>query len=447
MRFSIRYIVFLICAQTLTSCTKTVTEPQIGTPTPSFVKLQEKVLTKICAQCHTSGNIYADQSGLILDPDVAYKNLVGVSAHHTNALSDGLMRIKAGKADSSLIYMKVHGFPNGKDYGSRMPLGLTPLSIGQIQFIHDWINAGAPHSGVVADSTLLDDTTHTPVTEFTPLAPPNPGEGFQITTGKFDVGSNFEREIFIFRHLGNTAPVFVNRIKTKMRTNSHHLVLYTFDPGTPMKTLPKFDVYRDLRNPDGSYIAATQSQMNWHLFIGGSMVEEEDYMFPTGVALPLDVNAAIDFNTHFINRTSKTIPGECYANIYTTDLSKVQHVAQTLFLANQNFTLAPNKQTVITQDNPNSTGSAMNIFMLTSHNHEWGKKFQIKIKGGTRNGEVVYESSDWSNPVVKTFDPPIVLNDGEGLTSIVTYLNNTNRTIQFGLTSQDEMDIIYGYYY
>jgi hypothetical protein len=89
----------------------------------------------------------------------------------------------------------------------------------------------------------------------------------------------------------------------------------------------------------------------------------------------------------------------------------------------------------------------MNVFMLTSHNHEWGQKFQIKISGGTRNGEIVYESNDWAHPLVKNFPSPIVLKKGEGLTSVVTYNNTTDHTIQFGLTSQDEMDIIYGYFY
>ncbi|MEY3855295.1 MAG: hypothetical protein RIS68_1309, partial [Bacteroidota bacterium] len=36
---------------------------------------------------------------------------------------------------------------------------------------------------------------------------------------------------------------------------------------------------------------------------------------------------------------------------------------------------------------------------------------------------------------------------GEGLTSVVTYVNNTTKNLSFGLTSEDEMDIIFGYYY
>ena len=42
---------------------------------------------------------------------------------------------------------------------------------------------------------------------------------------------------------------------------------------------------------------------------------------------------------------------------------------------------------------------------------------------------------------------PIVLQKGQGLRSIVTYVNTTTSNISFGLMSDQEMDIIFGYYY
>ncbi len=49
--------------------------------------------------------------------------------------------------------------------------------------------------------------------------------------------------------------------------------------------------------------------------------------------------------------------------------------------------------------------------------------------------------------MIKVFAQPLVLQPGEGLTSEVTYNNTTASQISFGLTSEDEMDIIFGYYY
>jgi hypothetical protein len=71
----------------------------------------------------------------------------------------------------------------------------------------------------------------------------------------------------------------------------------------------------------------------------------------------------------------------------------------------------------------------------------------IKIAGGARNGEVIFENTDWEHPLMKTFSTPIVLQPGQGLTSEVTYNNNTTKSVSFGLTSEDEMNIIFGYFY
>jgi len=85
--------------------------------------------------------------------------------------------------------------------------------------------------------------------------------------------------------------------------------------------------------------------------------------------------------------------------------------------------------------------------MLTSHMHALGEKFVIRIVGGVRDGQILYENTDWAHPAILTFNQPIVLAAGEGLMSEITYNNTTNRTVSFGLTSEDEMGIIFGYYY
>jgi hypothetical protein len=87
------------------------------------------------------------------------------------------------------------------------------------------------------------------------------------------------------------------------------------------------------------------------------------------------------------------------------------------------------------------------IFMLTSHMHQLGTKFQIRIVGGARDGELVYESTDWEHPQQVTFKTPIVLQKGQGLKSTITWNNTTSKTVRFGLQSTDEMGIIFGYYY
>ena len=63
------------------------------------------------------------------------------------------------------------------------------------------------------------------------------------------------------------------------------------------------------------------------------------------------------------------------------------------------------------------------------------------------NGEVVFTNTSWDHPPFVAFDTPIVLQPGEGLTSEVTFHGDASKVVRFGLTSQDEMDIIFGYWY
>lgn len=419
-------------------------KPAIG---GSFARLQSEVLSKNCAVsgCHISST--AASGSLALTPDVAYDNLVNALPTQLNARQDGLRRVVPGKVDSSLLYLKLLDPPRfgGHDYGNVMPVGAAPLSAGQVEFVLQWIAAGAPRNAEVADARLLSLTEPQSTAGFTPLTPPAPGTGVQVKVDPFVTASNFERELFVYRPLGNTADIYVRRVEFKMRPNSHHFVMYTFDPSIPAQTMPAPNTVRDIRNPDGSMNIVAMFPMAYHVFFGGSMQSQFAYDFPPGVAFRLPASAGIDMNVHYVNRTTSPISGEAYANLYTTDVANVQHVAKALNLSNTSIALPPNQRTTLTKSF--LVSQPMTIFALTSHMHMLGEQFVIKIVGGARDGEIVYDSADWQHPQMLFLNQPIVLQPGQGLRSVVTWNNTTGHTVNFGLLSTDEMGIIFGYYY
>jgi hypothetical protein len=185
--------------------------------------------------------------------------------------------------------------------------------------------------------------------------------------------------------------------------------------------------------------------MGYHVFFSGSMTQVGGYTFPVGVAMQLPANAALDLNAHYVNTSGGEISGEAYANLYTVPAGQVQHVAKTLNLSNTSQFLLPGQRSTLTKSF--SFSATTRILMLTSHMHKLGEKFVIRIKGGARDGEIVYTNTEWDSPGIVTYDQPIVLQAGEGLTSEITYNNTTDHIVTFGLTSEDEMGIIFGYYY
>lgn len=415
----------------------------------SFGLIQTNILNTNCAisGCHASeaDNTFK-QHQLLLGQQVAHSNLVNRTPVNANALADHLLRVKPFKPEESLLYHKLHLFTDhhASDYGNPMPLGLQALSEGQLEFVRLWIEAGAPEKGIVADAKLLDDTK--PQQEvFEPLAVPQAGQGLQIVIPTFTVAPKFEREFFVYKKLGNDQPIFVNRFEIKMRQNSHHFILYDFSPNLPEFLKPIENITRDIRNPNGSANIGSMLAMPYHVFIIGTQTPYLDYRFPEGVAVSFPAGFKADFNSHYVNKQSTEIPGEIYVNLHTVASANVTKLAKAINLANQEINLPPNQRTTLTK--PFQFDKSVAIISITSHTHQLAEKFVVKINGGPRHGETVYTNLDWKHPGYVTFTPPIVLQAGEGLTSIITYNNTTSKTVSFGLTSENEMGIIFGYYY
>ncbi len=429
---------------TLAACGSDSTPPLAA---GSFARIQNEVLTPRCAVsgCHVGASV-ATSGGLNLSGN-AYDALVGAQPGQFNARQDGLRRVLPFKTDSSLLYLKLVSPPLQRphDYGNTMPVGGTPISVGQLEYLVKWIAAGAPRSGEVADSALLRDATPQNTAAFEPLPPPPAGQGIQLHADAFTVAQGFERELFVLRPLANNEDIYIKRIEFRMRPNSHHFVLYTFDSTPPPLFQPQPNVVRDIRNPDGTMNFANMVPMAYHVFFGGSMQPSFAYDFPPGVALRMPAGAALDMNVHYVNRTAGTLAGEAFANLYTTNLASVQHVAKTLNLSNTSIVLPAGKRTTL--EKTFLMAQTTTVFGLSSHMHMMGERFEIRIVGGARDGETVYVSTDWEHPPMAILDKPIVLQKGEGLKSVITWNNTMNHTVQFGLLSTDEMGIVFGYYY
>ncbi len=412
----------------------------------SWSIIQEKILTPSCALsgCHASATdaTYA-QHNLILTAADAFDNLINKPSKNTAANADGITRVKPGDYLKSLLYHKVDCQPghHAANYGATMPMNGNYLSVGQIEFIKQWIIKGAEKTGSPVDENLLKNTTVC-AQPFIPLDPPGAAEGFQFKIDSFMVSPNTEREVFVRRNTFNTSAVYVNKFVLRGRPNSHHFVLYGFQNTA---TLPAVNVVRDLYNTDGSINASTFVQMQNHIFLGGGTDVNASYTFPAGVALKIPANTALDLNAHYFNKQTTSLTGENFINLYTTPQASVIKEAKTINFANLNFSIPANQRRTITTNF--TFPNAVTVIMLSSHFHKMGEKFVIKILGGARNGETVYENTDWQHPLALNLATPITLNAGEGLTSVVTYNNTSNKTVSFGLTSQDEMNIIFGYYF
>ncbi len=104
----------------------------------TLTSVQATVFNTSCAVsgCHLGGT---SPFGLDLSDGQAFGTLVGVASREV----PGLLRVEAGNATDSYLFIKISGGSRIASGTARMPLGRAPLSDEQIDLVRRWIDAGA----------------------------------------------------------------------------------------------------------------------------------------------------------------------------------------------------------------------------------------------------------------------------------------------------------------
>ena len=426
--------------------------------TSTWDAIQHDIFASNCVSCHSAGTSFARQSGLVLTPDLAYSQLINIAPRNAAAAQDGLVLLSdEGLAGlfKSYLWEKInapdqaHFYADHPAYGEQMPLGRPPLTNGQLEFIRQWIRAGAPEEGVVADLALLRDAERYAVPEFAPLN--LPFDGIQLHLGPFEVGPQYEREVYFYQPLAHAEDFFVNRFELSMRSGSHHFIINQFPDYTPADVIPQPEIYRDLRDAEGNYQDAEGYDlfdwrvMQYQIPIVIAQSTRLDFSLPPGVAMRLPVGTGLDMNSHYANTTDQVVIGEVFVNLHLVEPSKVERVAEVFALSNFDIDLPAGEVTSLEKEF--IFKEDRHVFQLVSHTHDLMEEFTAELIGGPRDGELVYISYDWEHPAPLRLDPPLMVEEGQGFRVRATYDNDTDQDINFGFTRADEMMILYGYYY
>jgi hypothetical protein len=129
--------------------------PQDGTPptfAPTFYAVYWEVLQPTCGTvfCHATDAYFE-----LYSPARAYETLVGVASSSASCESAALERVKPGRPEESLLFLKITNPP----CGTRMPPpfgGAPVVAPRQIDQIRRWILRGAPRDGGPDDRRTWD---------------------------------------------------------------------------------------------------------------------------------------------------------------------------------------------------------------------------------------------------------------------------------------------------
>ena len=432
----------------------------------AYHDIQEYIFDKSCANsvCHAAP---ANAGSLSLTYGLSYEDLVGRVPQNPAAAAAGMKLVDPGNPENSFLLAKLIG-PTAAEQGARMPFGGGVLHNGKIEAIRTWIEAGAPQNEKVVgigDLGVLRD----PDEVFEPPAPPLPGEGYQLRLPPFKIEPGTEREIYYATQIedenGNPVEgdIFINRVEIFYPAGSHHFILYRFTEeglanGVPERGItPGIAVdpahsFRELDPEDPQVLGNFGVD---RLFVVGTQTDDTLFEFPEGVGLRMPGDTVYDLNSHYINLLGdEPLIGETYVNIYTIPEEEVQYEAIEIFVSNRSINVPPGvtrvaKMTWYVEDELERRGhdpaAELSVFLLTSHMHRHGELFEINQ---TSTGDLLHRSIAYDNAPITRFDPVLRLGPDDAIKFQCTHNNyDTNEPLIFGLTSEDEMCIIFGYYY
>jgi hypothetical protein len=251
------------------------------------------------------------------------------------------------------------------------------------------------------------------------------------------VAPGAEQHVCVTLELPNQTTMWVDKIHATLAGGSHHLIVDRRPQGTPLLLDP--EACMPTTGADATRLMIAQQA-------------ETNITLPSGVAFALEPRQLLFMQLHYFNSGSAVRDVSGTLDLMLIDPSAPTPTeAKSIFTGSMDIALPPNAPGraqaffMPTQ----GTGNARHVFALTSHTHRLGVRSTIER---VPNGDVpattpIHESTNWDEPPLTMFDPPLAFNGSDGLRLICNYQNTTSQTVYFGTPVDAEMCFMWVYYF
>lgn len=412
------------------------------------------ILNTNCAISSCHGGTTANPFDMGANSFSAFSSMVNVDPTNPAAKAAGYKLVDPGHPYNSYLLKKIgDGFDSYLDLeaaeGNVMPSGAPALADNEIELIRQWILQGAPQTGNVVDTAIINE--YYSQGGFAFLAPPPaPADtaGFQVRLGPLFLdhqgsGNPNEMEWLKKDHMALQQNVEVDKIEAVMNSQSHHFLLFKFN-----------SVNGANQEDDGMRIVnlfntATDGDKELNA------VWQYDGLFelPAGTAFFWDSTDWIDMNYHVRNYSSDSIlPVDVYLNVYTKPAGSGAQEMKAELVNNPNIFLMPGQNDEVMYDT--WSGPDRRLWMLSSHTHKYGTDFDIYIRNTDNSaGEQLYEGFfnedytfnqgyyDWEHPAIRLWDTLKTIPQANGFRAETEWYVTQGSPVTFGLTTNDEMQL------
>ncbi len=409
----------------------------------------------------------ASAGGLDLRAEVSYGNLFD-----TPSTASSLSRVHPGAKDRSFLWLKLLAATDEsiEIAGSPMPLGATPLGTDELDLVRLWIQAGAPEAGTVLETDgLVDGCLPEPEPILIePLPPPAPGEGVQLEMPAFLLEAASETEVCFPTYYDFTDVVpdefkspdgnlfWWEAFEIRQDPASHHLLVQApiaafggsnTDPGLvegwacldganegdPCDPLDEgacgagtcAGPVRVGTGCSGYEYARSVTPIT---FTGTQQPQYRRQNHP-GVYAPAPIKGLVFWNSHAFNLTTSDTRMHARVNwLFARDRT---HPIQTYGGGDNNFGIsrlivegaAPYTEKVMCGETILPRGARLTG--LNSHTHKRGKRFWYEAP----DGEILYESLVYNDPLDKQFDPPLEFDSEDTAERTITFCSLYNNGV------------------
>jgi hypothetical protein len=292
--------------------------------------------------------------------------------------------------------------------------------------------------------------------------------------GPLDLAPGDEETVCIFKRLTTTEDIMATDFVADLAPGSHHLIVYKST--APEENLDPTPCVPFLGLIDQSAIPI--------MLVGKLHVE---FTLPANVGVSLPAGQMLKIEAHYINATSAHLQGQGSVQIRGVPTSQAQGFVEASygFWGTTHIDIPP-MSSFSTPVMYQSGIPGTNIFAVSSHQHQLGTHVQVwqtqpppgglhgdagaagasgddaGDEAGTDAGSaapgdagswlppdapLVLDETDWSQPQIKSFAPPLTFDGSNGFAYQCSWNNTTTQEVKFGESALDEMCFVGLYYY
>jgi len=248
--------------------------------------------------------------------------------------------------------------------------------------------------------------------------------------------------------LDNDAEIWVNTVEMRTQGAFHH-ANFLFVPE---------DLYD---GPDGTWDCDERTYSEVAAGISGGVffamstqATEDRQEFPAGAAFRIPPRSRIIGGVHLLNTGTTASTTAMTLRAATLPLAAVTTPLQELYITNTALHIPARTVGAFTTDcdvgasyRSRARGPMeFNIYYVLPHFHEIASGFTLELSGGTRDGDVVFDTGGGvGDPLGMTMTEPFNVAGAEGFRLRCTFDNGSDAPVRYGLDREDEMCVLLAY--